>query len=313
MSLASMQRLTTAAWLTGLVAWVIWWWGRGQVGVAVAGGLLWLTGHALWLALSCVAAAAVGRADPAPRPRLGQWLRAWWGEALAAPPVFFWRQPFRAQAWSDVLPDQANGRPGVLLVHGFVCNRGFWNPWLRELGGRGVPVVAVSLEPVFGSIDDYVNTVELGVRRLEQATGVKPLLVGHSMGGLAIRAWMQAHGGEARVRGVVTVGTPHHGTWLGQWSFSANGQQMRLGSAWLRDLAASETASSRSLFLCVYSHCDNVVFPASSACLPGAAHCHVPATAHIAMVHHPRVMAEVLARLDAGHAEGLSRDGDDRS
>lgn len=307
MSLARLQQLTTVAWLLGLLAWVAGWMACGRPVVAVVGGLLWLVGHAFWLALTFVTARWVGRNDPAPKAKLGQIVAAWWGEALAAPRVFFWRQPFRSQAWPDWLPGQAQGRTGVLLVHGFVCNRGLWNPWLQHLTAQGVPVVAVSLEPVFGSIDDYVATLEAAVRRLEQATGTKPVLVGHSMGGLAIRAWMRDHQGEARVRSVVTIGTPHKGTWLGQWSFSVNGQQMRLDSPWLRQLAASESASSRRLFLCVYGHCDNVVFPASSACLPGAQFCHVPAAAHVDLIHHPRVMAEVLACLHASQPQNTLR------
>lgn len=297
-SLARMQQLTTSLWLLGLLAWVCWWARRGQMDVACVGAMVWIAGHALWLGLTFLTAWVVGRHDPAPKPTVGQRLAAWWGEVCCAPRVFFWRQPFRSQAFPDALQAQARGGIGVLLVHGFVCNRGLWNPWLCRLTALGVPVAAVSLEPVFGSIDDYVGQLEEAVRRMELATSEKPLLVGHSMGGLAIRAWMRAHNGAERVHGVVTIGTPHHGTWLGRWSFSANGQQMRLDSDWLAQLAASETASSRSLFLCCYSHCDNIVFPVSSACLPGAQLCHVSATAHIDLIHHPRVMAEVLARLN---------------
>ncbi len=308
-SLARLQQLTTAAWALGLAAWVAVLLAQGRVMLAVVGGLLWLMGHAGWLALTFALAAVVGRNDLAPKPVLGQWLVAWWGEVLAAPQVFFWRQPFREHACPDHLPPQAHGHTGVLLVHGFLCNRGFWNPWIRQLTAQGVPVVAVSLAPVFGSIDDYPAIVETAVRRLELATGRKPLLVGHSMGGLAIRAWMREHGGEARVHGVVTLGTPHHGTWLGHWAHGANGRQMAPDSAWLQQLAAGETASSRRLFLCVYSHCDNVVFPASSACLPGANVCHVPATAHVDLIHQPRVMVEVLTLLDAGPPGQQGREG----
>jgi triacylglycerol lipase len=89
----------------------------------------------------------------------------------AAPQVFCWRQPFFSQRWPDHLPADAQGRRGVLLVHGFVCNRGVWNPWLQRLHARDVPFVAVNLEPVFGSIDDYVGILEQAVRRLEAATG----------------------------------------------------------------------------------------------------------------------------------------------
>jgi predicted alpha/beta hydrolase family esterase len=250
LSLARLQQWTTLAWLLGLLSWLAWWTGRGQLVVAGLGALVWLGGHAFWLGLTFLMAWRVGRDDPAPQATASQRLAAWWGEACCAPKVFFWRQPFRSQAFPDAMPAQAQGRVGLLLVHGFVCNRGLWNPWLRQFTEQGVPVTAISLMPVFGAIDDYVDQVEAAVQRLELATGEKPLLVGHSMGGLAIRAWMRAHHGATRVRGVVTLGTPHHGTWLARWSFSANGRQMHLNSDWLAELAASETPSSRSLFLC---------------------------------------------------------------
>jgi len=185
----------------------------------------------------------------------------------------------------------------VLLVHGYVCNRGFWNPWMRRLRAEGVPFVAINLEPVFGGIDDYTPLIEAAMQRLETATGQPPLLVGHSMGGLAIRAWLGAHDADARVRGVVTLGSPHHGTLLAQAAFTPNGLQMRPGSIWLRKLAASENASRRRLFLCCFGHCDNVVFPASSACLPGSEVHHLPATGHVDLVHHPWPLAEVLRRV----------------
>ena len=76
---------------------------------------------------------------------------------------------------------------------------------------------------------------------------------------------------------------------------------MRPGNAWLVDLAAKEQAlygvSVYSRFVCWYSHTDNIVFPASTAILAGADNRHVPATAHVALGFHPRVMRESLAML----------------
>ncbi len=103
-------------------------------------------------------------------PQPAQLLRAWWGEVRAAPRVFCWRQPFRSRRWPDHLPAAAQGRRGLLLVHGFLCNRGVWNPWLQRLRAQGVPFVAVNLEPVFGSIDDYVAILERAVQQLERCT-----------------------------------------------------------------------------------------------------------------------------------------------
>ena len=136
--------------------------------------------------------ARVNRADPAPSATVGEWLRAWWTESVTAPRVFSWWQPFR---WR-LLPDTAvgegthTGRRAVVLVHGFVCNRGLWMPWLRVLRAREVPYATVSLEPVFGSIDAYVPQLEAAIERATRATGQPPLVVAHSMGGLAVRAWL---------------------------------------------------------------------------------------------------------------------------
>jgi hypothetical protein len=75
------------------------------------------------------------------------------------------------------------------------------------------------------------------------------------------------------VHGVVTVGSPHHGTWLGRFGHAPNAQQVRWQSRWLLQLAAAEPAQRYRRFTCFWGHCDNIVFPASTATLP------VPTTA----------------------------------
>jgi triacylglycerol lipase len=295
--LARLQQALVLVWLTAWLAGSAWAGAQGRGGLALGITAGALTGHAAWLAVSCALAAWQNWRDPQGRASARQWLRAWWGEVRAAPRVFAWQQPFRSRTEADFVPQGARGQAGVVLVHGFVCNRGLWNPWMRDFRRRGLPVVAVNLEPVFGSIDEYTGVIEAAVQRLEAATGVPPLLVGHSMGGLAIRSWLRASQGDQRVRGVVTIGTPHQGTWLAQGAVVRNGRQMRPDSDWLQALAASEPASRRQRFLCIFSHTDNIVFPAQRAVLPGARRCHVPATAHLDLLHGPGVMPAVLAQL----------------
>jgi triacylglycerol lipase len=265
---------------------------------APLGAVLPLLGYGVTLALELWAVARVHGNDPAPRPRLGQLIGAWWRELRTGPRVFCWQQPFRSQAVPDFLPAGHRG-PGLLLVHGFVCNRGFWNRWLVKLRARGTPFVAVSLEPVLGSIGQYIHTIEQAVRQLELATGQPPVVVAHSMGGLAVRAWL-AHCGErglGRVRHVVTVASPHHGTWMARWGQSPNAREMRQGSAFIAALQPHEGPALRARFTCFYSHCDNIVFPASTGSLPGADNRHLEGAAHVQMIDHPAVLAEVLARL----------------
>lgn len=294
--LARLQQFITVALIGLAVAWAAAFFVAGRPGWAITGALLILFGHALFLGIEFVMLACTRGNDPAPRASVGQLVRAWWGEVITAPRVFCWRQPFRSRSEPDHLPTDAAGRRGVLLVHGFVCNRGFWNPWMKRLRAAGVPFVAVNLEPVFGSIDDYVGILDEAARRLTTCTGQPPLVVAHSMGGLAVRAWLHRVGPEV-AQHVITIGTPHRGTWLARFGMSRNGHQMRLAdNPWLDALLSPETAYA-GRYTCFYGHCDNIVFPPSTATLPGADNRHVPGTAHVHLAFQEAVFSEVWARV----------------
>jgi len=266
--------------------------------VAVFAGLAVASAYTVVLALQFAAMLAVNRR--AAVPALGLWaaVSAWRRELMVAPQVFAWRQPFRWRAWPDTTARTAQGTRAVVLVHGFVCNRGLWLPWLAELNRRGLPYTTVNLEPVFGSIDDYAPLIEDAVRRAHALTGQPPLLVCHSMGGLAARAWLAATPGAAgRVCAVVTIGTPHHGTWLARFSHLTNGRQMRMGGHWLQALQAKEAGLPQPPFICWYSNADNIVFPAKTATLPGADNRFLPGLPHVAMAYDPRVVDAALSML----------------
>lgn len=302
--LARLQQALTLGALLAAALWAVVWIRAGHPGWGLAGAAFIVAGYAAVLAVEFALLRGVHGNDPAPRADAGLLLHAWWGEVLSAPVVFCWRQPFRSRRWPDHLPPTARGQRGVLLVHGFVCNRGLWNPWLKRLTRAGVPVVAVNLEPVFGGIDELRMAVEDGVRRLEAATGLAPVVVCHSMGGLALRRWWADQGGNDRLHHVITIGTPHQGTWLARFAVSPNGRQMQLGSTWLSGLAAREPAGRSQRFTCFYGHCDNIVFPPSMATLAGADNRHLPGVAHVHMADHPAPWAELQRWLHPAAAPG---------
>lgn len=290
-----------AAYLVATAAWLVFMWPH-YPGWAIAGLVLGAWSHALVLAFEFWCSARVNRGDSVPAASTAQRLAAWWHEASLTPTIFLWRQPFR---WRE-LPDSAVGEgpaapgPAVVLVHGFVCNRGFWAPWMQALRGIGVPYTSVNMEPVFGSIDAGVPLIEDAVSRAERLGSQPPVIVCHSMGGLAARAWLaSAPDNLQRVGRVITIGSPHHGTWLARWSRVTNGRQMRQHSEWLAALAAKEAELHGHLayapFLCWYSNADHIVFPTSTALLPGADTRHVPGVPHVALAFHPTVMRESLA------------------
>jgi len=293
MMLARMQRFTTIGLLVLAALWAALAWSAGRPAWAVGGVVVIIFGYALVLALEFVLLHRAHGDDPAPRATAGQLARAWLGEVRSAPLVFCWRQPFLSRRFADHLPADAAGRRGVLLVHGFVCNRGLWNPWLERLRERAIPCVAVNLEPVFGSIDDYVGIIEDAVRRLEKATGLAPVVVAHSMGGLALRRWWAGHDHD-RLHHAVTIATPHQGTWLARFALTPNGRQMQRRSPWLQALAAAERPGRGARFTCFFGHCDNIVFPPSTATLAGADNRHLAGVAHVHMASRPEPWAETL-------------------
>ncbi len=297
--LANLQRFITLSLVALALGWLFYWRNTSPL-LAVAGFLVIMLGYTAFLALEFLLLRVINKSDPAPQPTWADLASAWLGETLTAPRVFCWRQPFRTFAVPDnlVASGAMRGQPGVVFIHGFFCNRGLWTPWLERLQAKGRVFVAVSLEPIFGSIDDYAPQIDLAVRQVTEATGVPPLLVCHSMGGLAARAWLKAHSSEARVRHVVTIGTPHRGTWLARFGHAHNGLQMRLSSEWLGRLDDGMHPERHGRFTCWYSNTDNIVFPTSTAALPGADNRLVRGAAHVQMAFLPEVMTATLALLD---------------
>lgn len=308
--LARLQRLLVLTMMLGAVAWAAAFWAAGRHGWASIGVLLMASVGAIFLGVEFMLAYAVQRRAAPPRASVHALLRAWFGEVSAASEIFLWRQPFRSRS---VLDETENGHAqahGVVLVHGYVCNRGLWNHWMRRFRALQTPFIAVNLEPVFGSIDDYPHIIEAAVSRLESKTRRTVVLVGHSMGGLAIRAWLERYRADSRVRRIITVATPHRGTWLARYAHTRNGKEMRIGCQWLKALAAHETPDRLSLFTCYYGPCDNIVFPVACGTLEGAVNRMIETRAHMDMLSVPDVFAEVAQWIDVEHRPAAQRPDD---
>jgi triacylglycerol esterase/lipase EstA (alpha/beta hydrolase family) len=226
-----------------------------------------LTWVILWQAIIIGSAMLLSR-QPGP---LVPWLKAAWGELMAALLIFGLRMPW-IRGNPGVLPPASTTRalPPVLLVHGFVCNHRVWDTVAPKLQAQGHSVLALDLEPLFTSIDDYATLIDNAVTRLCAHTGAsRVVLVGHSMGGLAIRAWLRAHG-DARAAKIITLGTPHQGTQAPQWVSTPNGEQMAWGSRWLAELAQRETLATRQRMHLAFTQHDNIVYPQREQQLNGA-------------------------------------------
>jgi len=261
-------------------------------------------GHPTLLAIEMLVARRVAVRSAAPRARWRDLLRAVLREWIESTAIFGWRMPWRSNAIEDHLPKTSRGLRGVVFIHGYICNRGLWNPWMKRLLKLDRAFVAVTLEPVFSTLDEYVPQVERAVRRMEAATGLAPVIVAHSMGGLVARAWLRSRATHKRSDGtdeaarLITIGTPHRGTWLAAFARTPNARQMRVGSAWMAALAGKEPPTLPGLITSWWSECDQIVYPPPTGVYPGSEAKQLRGVGHIALTAREEIWNEIRWRID---------------
>jgi triacylglycerol lipase len=163
-------------------------------------------------------------------------------------------------------------RPPVIFVHGLYHNRTAWFfylYWFRRWGWRHLR--AITLRGKFRSVAEQATTLAQVVDEVLRQTGTTKVdLVGHSMGGLVIRAFLAGSPNQDGVRKVVTLGTPHAGSKLAVFAIGKARQDLLPGSPLLASLNAHGVQAPRDGHLyAIYSIVDNMVLPYESAMAEG--------------------------------------------
>jgi len=207
----------------------------------------------------------------------------------------------------------------VLLLHGFLATRRAVEVLERRLRRDGYTVFSFNLGGVQQllrrGIDDLAAHVRAKVERLyDRHPGMGPLtIVGHSQGGLVGAYYVKKLGGWRRVRSLLTLGTPHHGT-PAAWAALPLGLmapalfQMVPHSGFLRRLARGNWPPGVRL-TSIWSRRDLLVpYPAAvveTFGLPYVRNVEVPAEGHRDFLFRKRVYDHVLAELRAGDQPAL--------
>jgi pimeloyl-ACP methyl ester carboxylesterase len=166
------------------------------------------------------------------------------------------------------LPGDPVTRPPVIFVHGLYHNRTAWFfylRWFRRWGWRHLK--AITLRGKFRSVAEHATTLARVVDDVLRQTGSTRVdLVGHSMGGLVIRAFLAETPKGGVVRRVVTLGTPHAGSKLAVFTLGQARRDLLPGSPLLVSLNAQGVQTPRDGRLyAIYSIVDNIVLPNESA------------------------------------------------
>lgn len=165
---------------------------------------------------------------------------------------------------SDV---EAAGTP-ILLVHGMVDNRSIFTLLRLGLRRRGFGrVTSMNYSPFTGDVRVAAARLAEEVEALVAETGYERIhVVGHSMGGLIARYYVTRLGGDERVHTLVTLGTPHQGTYTAYGWNSQLTRQLRPDSGLMRELA-QPVPSCRTRFVVYWSDLDQMIFPQRHAAL----------------------------------------------
>ena len=174
----------------------------------------------------------------------------------------------------------------ILLVHGIIDNHAIFTVLDRALRRRGFQTLATYDYGLFTqNIPRAALRLGEAIEQLSAATGYERIhVIGHSLGGLIARYFVQRLGGDSRVHTLVTLGTPHQGTQLA-WAASLLPliRHLTPGSPVIRELA-EPAPGCRTRFIAFFSDIDHLVVPGRNA-----------------RIDHPDLNVQNIAALGVGH------------
>ncbi len=198
--------------------------------------------------------------------------------------------------------------PPVILVHGIFRDHGVMRQLRRALEAAGRRVLTPDLRPADGTVGILELAGQLeGYLREQLAPGERCDLIGHSMGGLVARTYVQCCDGEERVRRLVTLAAPHQGT-LMAWFWPGRGvRDMRPGSPFLRKLAREVGRLERVRVVSVWTPYDMIIVPPESSALPVGENVCVRLAHHRAFLSSRRLAKRIVGWIGKEGKEEESR------
>ncbi|MGB8020795.1 MAG: alpha/beta fold hydrolase [Candidatus Nanopelagicales bacterium] len=200
---------------------------------------------------------------------------------------------------------EAAGTP-IILIHGVVDNRSVFTVLKRGLRRRGFGrIITLNYSPLTDDVRVVAGRLGALVEAVCAETGYERVhVIGHSMGGLVARYYVQRMGGDTRVHTLVTLGTPHVGTAPAHLFPHPVARQMRTGSDITSELAAPAPGCS-TRFVAIWSDLDQMIIPKENARIEhadlNARNVLVKSVGHNSLPVDGRVVHEIcttLAHLD---------------
>jgi triacylglycerol lipase len=188
-------------------------------------------------------------------------------------------------AISPLSPAYAATRNPVIFVHGLSGSASNFGPMINgfKKDGYGSGELFAwsynwtqSNKTSAAGLRDKVDAV------LRQTGASKVDIVSHSMGALPTRWYLKFLGGTAKVDDYVSIGAPHHGTNLSplcSWLLTSC-KEMVYGSDMLTALNSGDETPGSVDYTALWSVCDELINPDTSAKLSGARNVNIGCVEH---------------------------------
>lgn len=183
----------------------------------------------------------------------------------------------------------------TILVPGFRDNARILRRLVTVLNKAGLNPYPISPQPSDGAVGIDVLATQLATQ-IEAAFGPDQAinLVGFSMGGLICRTYVQKLGGISRTRRLITLATPHQGTWSAYTYNRPACLQMRPGSRFLADLNEDISALEQLNFISIWTPLDLTILPAKSSCLLVGETIPIVSPFHGTLLFDPRILRMIV-------------------
>jgi triacylglycerol lipase len=190
----------------------------------------------------------------------------------------------------------AGPRP-VILVHGYAMNRANFLPLAARLAKAGLGPILGFEYWTLGRTASAARRLGVYVDEVRAATGADQVdLIGHSMGGVVARYYVQLGGGDGAVRNLITIGSPHAGTDVSAIGIGRPARELFFGSTLLERLRTARLPAQTQITV-IWSRNDALVPGARQARLPGVDEIVFDDLGHLSLLCSRRVAAEVITRL----------------
>lgn len=186
----------------------------------------------------------------------------------------------------------------IVLVHGFISTGKIFFYIKKKLEAQGHKCFAPTLKPIdakHGIEDLAIKLNNYILNNLEADS--KFALIGFSMGGIICRYYLQEQGGIARVNKLITISTPHHGSYLSYIYPGKGMKQLRPRSEFLKKLETKEFLLNSIALFSYRTPLDLMIIPNNSSLWDIATNKRFVSIMHSSMLINSKLVKEILSVL----------------